>query len=102
MIIGKPAPFVRTFAVVREAFAADLLRAAAFAHGVNELDAVGVNAPEHRWGGQESLRPVVMGREETKEPCPLGQAGEQWPIVTRRPPSERAVPHACVRLAQPQ
>src|SRR5205823_3279136 len=27
-------------AVVREAFAADLLRAAAFAHGVNELDAV--------------------------------------------------------------
>src|SRR6266511_4153530 len=33
-------------AMIREAFAADLLGTAAFAHGVDQLDAVGVNDPE--------------------------------------------------------
>jgi len=32
-------------AVIREAFAADLLEAAAFAHGVDQRDPLGVNAP---------------------------------------------------------
>jgi hypothetical protein len=59
-------------AVIGEAFAADLLRAAAFAHGVDQLDAVGVNDPEHRRSGQEDLRPVLMGPEEAKEPGALG------------------------------
>jgi hypothetical protein len=59
-------------AVIREAFAADLLRAAAFPDGVDPLDAVGVNDPEHRRGGQEDLRPVLMGPEEAKEARPLG------------------------------
>jgi hypothetical protein len=59
-------------AMVREAFAADLLRAAAFAHGVDQLDPIGVNDPEHRRGGQEDLRPVLMGPEEAKEARPLG------------------------------
>src|SRR5204862_6503923 len=78
-------------AVIGEAFAADLLRAAAFAHGVDQLDAIGVNGPEHRRGGQEDLRPVLMGPEETKEPRPLGQAGKQRPIIARQPAVERTV-----------
>jgi hypothetical protein len=40
-------------AVIREAFAADLLRAAAFTDGVDQLHAIGVYAPEDRRGGQE-------------------------------------------------
>src|SRR6516225_8688498 len=68
-------------ATIGEAFAAALLRAAALAHGVDEFDAVGVNDPEHRRGGQEDLRPGLMGLEETKEPGALGQAGKQRPII---------------------
>ena len=78
-------------AVIREAFAADLLGAAAFAHGVDQLDAVGVDDPEHGRGGQEDLRPVLMGLEETKEPGALGQAGKQRPIVARQPAIEGPV-----------
>ena len=62
-------------AVIGEAFAADLLGAAAFAHGVDQLDAIGVDDPEHGRGGQEDLRPVLMGLEETKEPGALGEPG---------------------------
>ena len=61
--------------MIREAFAADLLRAAAFAHGVDQLDAVGVNDPQHRRSGQEDLRPVLMGREEAKELVRSGSRG---------------------------
>src|SRR5713226_5165073 len=38
-------------AVIREAFAANLLGATALAHWMNQLDPVGVNDPEHRRGG---------------------------------------------------
>ena len=55
-------------AVIREAFATDLLGTPAFTHGVNQLDAVGVNAPKHGRSGQEDLRPVLMGLQKTKEP----------------------------------
>ena len=89
-------------AMVGEAFAADLPGAAAFADGMDQLDAVGVNDAEDRRGGQEGLRPVVMGREETKEPGPLGQAGEQGPIVARQPPRERPVAPAFEREQKPQ
>ena len=78
-------------AMIGEAFPADLLGAAAFAHGMDQLDPIGVDDAEDRRGGQEGLRPVVMGREETKEPRPLGHAGEQGPIVARQPPIERPV-----------
>jgi hypothetical protein len=37
--------------VIREAFAADLLGAAAFAHGVDQLDPIGVDAAEDRRSG---------------------------------------------------
>src|SRR6266852_1211837 len=75
--------------MIGEAFPADLLGAPAFAHGMDQLDPRGVDDAEDRRGGQEGLRPVVMGREETKEPRPLGQAGEQGPIVARQPPKAR-------------
>src|SRR5215813_2727671 len=55
-------------AVVRHAFPADLLRAPTLSDGMDELDAIGVDDAEHGWRGQEDLRPVVMGLEETKEP----------------------------------
>ena len=42
-------------AMIRETFAANLLGAAAFAHGVDQLDAVGVDDTEHRRSGQEGL-----------------------------------------------
>ena len=58
--------------MVGQTFATYLLRAAALADGVDQLDAVGVNDPQHRWSRQEDLRPVVMGPEEAKEPGPLG------------------------------
>src|SRR5216683_2933896 len=87
--------------VIREAFAADLLRAAAFAHGMDQLDAVGVNDAEHRWSSQESLRPVLMGREEAKEPRPLGELGKQRAIVSGQPAIERPVAHAFEGMEQP-
>src|SRR5215470_11423497 len=74
-----------TPAVVRHAFAPDLLRAPALAHGVDQLDAVGVDDTQHCWGGQEDLRPVVMRLEETKEPRALGEARKQRAIITRQP-----------------
>src|SRR5262245_21718940 len=80
--------------MVGEAFPANLLRAATFADGVNELDAIRVDDAEHRRRGQEDLRPVLMGLQETKEPRPLGQAGEQRPLVARQPAIEGPVASA--------
>jgi hypothetical protein len=89
-------------AVVRHACAADLLGAAALAYGVDALDPIRVDDAEQRRGGQEGLRPVLMGREETKEPGPLGSAGEQGPLVARQPTRERPIAHAFTRGQQPQ
>src|SRR5215475_6852801 len=77
--------------MVRHTFAADLLETAAFAHEVNQLDAVDVNDPQHGRSGQEDLRPVLRGREKTKEPRPLAQAGKQRPRVARQPAIEGSV-----------
>ncbi len=41
-------------AVIGEAFATDLMRAAPLAHRMDELNAVGVDDTQHRWGGQET------------------------------------------------
>src|SRR4029434_7091221 len=54
-------------AVVRETCAPNLLGATAFAHGMDELDAIGVDDAKHRWGSPERLCPVVMRFEKTKE-----------------------------------
>ena len=69
--------------MVGEAFPADLLGAAAFASRVDQLNPIRVDDAEHGRSGQESLCPVLMGLQKTKEPRPLGQAGEQRPIVAR-------------------
>jgi hypothetical protein len=88
--------------VVREACATDLLGAAAFAHRVDQLDAVGVDHAEHRRSGQEGLRPVLMRLEETKEPGALGEVGKQRAIVARQPAIEGAVADAFERMEEPQ
>src|SRR6266446_1262685 len=89
-------------AVVRHAFAADLLRAPAFTHRVDQLDPIGVDDPEDRRGGQEGCRPVLMGLEEAKEPRPLGEPREKCPIVACQPAIKRPVAHAFERMQQPQ
>jgi len=70
-------------AMIGEPFATDLLRAAAFADGVNELNPIRVDDTEHGRSRQEGLRPVLMGLEKAEEPGTLGEAGKQGPIVTR-------------------
>src|SRR4029453_12452395 len=43
-----------------------------------------------------------MGREETKEPRPLGELGKQRAIVARQPAIKRPVAHAFEGVQQPQ
>ena len=74
--------------MVGETFTADLLWAAAFTDGMDQLDAIRVNDPKDRRGSEEDPCPVVMGPEEAKEPGPLGEPGKQRPIVARQPPIE--------------
>jgi hypothetical protein len=88
--------------MIGEAFAADLLGTAALAHGVDQLDTVGIDDAEHGRSGQEDLRPVVMRLEETKEPGPLGEVGKQRPIVARQPAIEGPVAPTFERMQQPQ
>src|SRR2546422_10313427 len=78
--------------MVGEAFATNLLRTAACAHRVDQLDAIGVDDPEHGRGSQEALRPVLMRPEQAKEPGPLGEARKQRAIITRQPTIEGPVP----------
>ena len=47
-------------AMIREPFAANLLRAPAFAHRMDQLDTIRVDDAKHRWGSPESLRPILM------------------------------------------
>src|SRR6266545_506405 len=88
--------------MIREAFPADLVGAPAFAHGMDQLDPIRVDDPEHGRGGQESPRPVLMGLEETKEPGALGKPWKQRPIIARQPPIEGVVADAFERMQQPQ
>jgi hypothetical protein len=88
--------------MVRHAFAADLLGTAAFAHGVNQLDAVGVDDPKHGRSGQEDLCPVLMGLQQTKEPGARGEVRKQRAIVARQPAIEGPVPHPFQGMQQPQ
>jgi hypothetical protein len=87
--------------MIGEAFAADLLRAPALTDGMDQLDPIRVDDPEYGRGGQEGLRPVLMGLEETKEPRPLGQEREQCPIIARQPAIERPVTHVFEGMQQP-
>src|SRR6516164_10723903 len=89
-------------AVIRETFAANLLGAAALAHGMDELNPIGVDDPEHGRGGQENPRPVLMSLEETKEPGALGKPRKQRPIVARQPPIEGAIAHTFEGMQEPQ
>ena len=81
-------------AMIGEAFPAHPLRPAAFTQGMDPLDSIRVDDAEDGWGGQEGLCPVVMRREETQEPGPLGEVGKQRPRVARQPAIEGAVADA--------
>jgi hypothetical protein len=83
-------------AVIREAFATNLLRPAAFTHRMDARKPIRVDDAEHRRSGQEDLRPVVMRREETQEPGALGEPGKQRPIVACQPAREGSVADALV------
>ena len=84
--------------VIGEAFPADLVRTPAFAHGVDELDAIRVDDAEHGRSGEEDLCPVLMGPEEAKKAGPLGEPGKQRPIVTCQPAIKRPVADAFERM----
>src|SRR5213594_64413 len=88
--------------VIREAFPADLLGTPAFTHRVDELDPIRVDDAEHRWGGQEGLRPVLRGPEEAKESGAFGELGKQRAIVSGQPPIKRTVADAFERMQEPQ
>jgi hypothetical protein len=89
-------------AMIREALAADLLGAAACTYGMDQRDPVGVNDAEYGRNRQEGLRPGLMGREETKQPCALGEAGEQHPIIARHPALEGTMADPFERMEEPQ
>src|SRR2546421_11014034 len=88
--------------MVGEAFPTDRLRTAAFAHRVDQLDPIGVNDAEHRRSSQEDLRPVLMRREEAKEPGALGELRKQRAIVAREPAIKRPVAHTFEGMEQSQ
>ena len=79
-------------ALVGQALPTDLLGPAACAPRVDPLDPRGVKDAEHGRSRQEGPRPVLMRLEETKEPRPLGQAGEQRAVVARQPAIKRPIP----------
>ena len=58
-------------AVIGEALAAGLLRAAALAHGVEQLDLRRVDGTEHGQGGQEGLGPGLKSRKSRVGPTAL-------------------------------
>src|SRR5207247_10613646 len=89
-------------AMSRVSFSADLRRAAAFAHRMNQPDPIAVDDPEYRRGGQEDPRPVLMGREEAEETRAFGEAGEQGAIVACQPAIEGPVAPAFEGMEQPQ
>jgi len=72
-------------AVIREPLTPDLPEAAAFPYRMDQLDPIGVNDAQQGGSSPEALRPVLMRREQPKEPGALGQVGEQRPVVPRQP-----------------
>src|SRR5262245_18684279 len=85
-----------------EAFAPNLLRAPTLSDGVDELDPIGVDHPEHGRSSQEGPCPGLMRLEEAEEPGALGEVGKQGPIVARQPAMERPVAHAFEGMEESQ
>ena len=87
--------------MIREAFAVHLLGTPAFAYGVDQLDAVGVDDAEHGRGGHEELWPGLMRREEAKKPGALGELRKQRVLITRHPAIEGPVPPTFEGMQEP-
>ena len=80
--------------LIRQAFLANLLIAAAFPPRMNQLDPVRVHHSDQTGGGQQALSPMLMGIEQPKQPRPIGQRREQGAIVSNEPPIEGPIPNA--------
>src|SRR5262249_46320168 len=87
--------------MTREAFAPDLLGAPTLPDGMDDLDPIGVDHPEHGRSGQEGSCPVLMRLEEAEESGALGAPGKPGPIVARQPPIQRPVASAFEGMEHP-
>jgi hypothetical protein len=85
-------------AMIGEALAAERLRAAALAPGVDQRDAVGVDDAEPGRRGQEDRRPGLRRPEAAQKAGPLGELGEQRARVARQPAREGPVADPLERL----
>ena len=72
------------------AFLANLARAAAFPHGMDQLNPVAVRDPQHSGCDQKPCHPCRVGLEEAEQARPLRQPGKQCQRVARQPAGEGA------------
>src|SRR5579871_1039695 len=94
--IHDPTPLIENVAelaaydptLVGETLATDLLARASFSTRMDQLDAVAVGHSQHGGFGQEPACPLLMGGEEFKEPCSLGQIGKHREQVSMDPTIE--------------
>lgn len=86
VLIDDPAHFdADDPAPIALAFLADLLRGAAFAHGVNQFDAVTVGDGKEDRRTQETIRPGTSRREQALQTLTTWQAREQVRELTFEP-----------------
>src|SRR5262249_37885762 len=72
-------------------FAPDLLVTAAFAHGVQQLNAIAIDDPQDRRGRQKLVGPGPVYGQQTKQARPLGQRGKQFAPITSQPPIKGSI-----------
>ena len=80
--------------LLRKPLAADLWRAAAFAPGMEQLDAIRVDDAEPGWRGQAGLGPALMRPEEAQEPGARGEVRAPGTLGLGQPTLARAIADA--------
>ena len=88
--------------MIAQALLADLGGAAPFAHGVDQLDPVGVRHPQHGGGSQRPCGPRRVRLEEPGQAGPLWHLGKQRQGVACQPAVEGAGPAAFDGMQQGQ
>lgn len=80
---------------IRQAFLADLLRAALLSDGVQKLNTIAVGHTQDGRVSQKPGGPIAMRTHEAKQARAFGQAGEQMQIIAFEPAIKgtRAAPH---------
>ena len=81
-------------AQVRESLFPNLLGAPPFPTGVDQFNPVAVNHPEHGGPGQQTIRQVTVGVEQTKQAGPVGELGETARPISDQPTIESAIAHS--------